>query len=102
MMHESTKQQDQRIAIVGAGPVGLSLALILAHYGVPSLIFESRGEPTPADESRAIVWMPKGLELLDWLGLTDQFTKRGVRRTAHEFWSIKKRLFTLSFTEIDG
>jgi 2-polyprenyl-6-methoxyphenol hydroxylase-like FAD-dependent oxidoreductase len=101
-MINSAKQQDDRIVIVGAGPVGLSLALILARYSVPSLILESRGGPTPANESRAIVWMPKGLALLDWLGLTEEFKKRSVRRTAHEFWSIRERLFTLSFAEIDG
>ncbi len=101
MMSESTKQQDNRIVIVGAGPVGLALALILARYDVPSLILESREAPTPSDESRAIVWMPKGLELLDWLGLAEQFAERGVRRTAHEFWNTEERLLTLSFTELD-
>ncbi len=100
-MNNFTAQYDHWIVIVGAGPVGLALALVLARYGVPSLILESREAPTPLDESRAIVWMPKGLELLDWLGLAEQFAKRGVRRTAHEFWNTKERLLTLSFTELD-
>jgi 2-polyprenyl-6-methoxyphenol hydroxylase-like FAD-dependent oxidoreductase len=46
--------------------------------------------------------MPKGLELLDWLGLAEGFARRGVRRTAHEFWSTQERLLTLSFAEIDN
>ncbi len=100
-MNDFTAQHDNRIVIVGAGPVGLALALILARYDVPSLILESREAPMPLDESRAIVWMPKGLELLDWLGLTEQFAERGVRRTAHEFWNTEERLLTLSFTELD-
>lgn len=62
------KEQDQRIAIVGGGPVGLALSLILARYQVPTIILESRSGPTPRHESRAIVWMPRGLELLEWLG----------------------------------
>ena len=102
-MEEGITKTDNRIVIVGAGPVGLSLALVLARYGVTSLILESRSEPTPPDESRAITWMPKGLEFLDWLGLYNKFEKRGVRRTAHEFWSKSGgKIFTLSFTGVES
>jgi 2-polyprenyl-6-methoxyphenol hydroxylase-like FAD-dependent oxidoreductase len=73
------------VAIVGGGPVGLTLSLILARYGVPTLVLEAREVPTPRDESRAITWMPKGLELLDWLELGESFDRLGVRRVAHEF-----------------
>ena len=101
-MRESTTQQDDSIAIVGAGPVGLALALALARCGMRSLILESREAPTPRDESRAITWMPKGLELLDWLGLAEEFAERGVRRTAHEFWSATERLLTISFADLES
>ena len=90
----------ERVTIVGGGPVGLALSLVLARYGVPALIVEARKEPTPRDESRAITWMPKGLELLDLLGLTDAFARPGVRRTAHEFWSNGRRLLAMPFDEV--
>ena len=89
------------VVIVGGGPVGLTLSLTLARYEVPSLILEAREEPTPREESRAITWMPKGLELLDWLNLGESFERLGVRRVAHEFWSGERRLLLrMPFDEV--
>jgi 2-polyprenyl-6-methoxyphenol hydroxylase-like FAD-dependent oxidoreductase len=88
------------VVIVGGGPVGLTLSLVLARYGVPALILEAREEPTPSDESRAITWMPKGLELLDWLELGESFDRLGVRRVAHEFWSGERRLLRMPFDKV--
>ena len=73
------------VVIVGGGPVGLTLSPVLACHGVPTPILEAREEPTPRDESRATTWMPKGLELLDWLEISEGFDRIGVRRVAHEF-----------------
>lgn len=101
-MNDIAEQTNQPVTIVGGGPVGLALSLVLAEYKVPSLVLESRLAPTPADESRAIVWMPKGLEFLDWLGLTDRFIRVGVKRAAHEFWSASEKLLTLSFAELES
>lgn len=42
----------ERIAIVGAGPVGKSAALLLAAYGTPVVLIERR--TTPSDEPKAI------------------------------------------------
>jgi len=86
--------------IVGGGPVGLTLSLVLARYGVPTLVLEARKTPTPSDESRAITWMPKGLELLDWLELGENFDRQGVRRVAHEFWANERRLLRMPFDEV--
>ena len=44
----------EAVVIVGGGPVGLTLSLALARYGVAALILEAREAPTPRDESRAI------------------------------------------------
>jgi 2-polyprenyl-6-methoxyphenol hydroxylase-like FAD-dependent oxidoreductase len=88
------------VAIVGGGPVGLTLSLVLARYGVPALVLEAREVPTPRDESRAITWMPKGLELLDRLEIGGDFARSGVRRVAHEFWAGGRRLLTMRFDEV--
>jgi 2-polyprenyl-6-methoxyphenol hydroxylase-like FAD-dependent oxidoreductase len=99
---EDLRQLDlrERVAIVGGGPAGLALSLVLARYGVPALILEARESRTPRDESRAITWMPKGLELLDWLELGESFDRLGVRRVAHEFWVDERRLLRMPFEEV--
>jgi len=55
------------IAIVGAGPVGLVLALKLATLGVPSVVLES--EPDISEELRASTFHPPSLDMLAELGL---------------------------------
>ncbi len=90
-----------QVAVVGGGPTGLAVALTLARLGVPSTVFEERPAPTPPDESRAITWMPGGLEFLDWAGLTPAFDAIGLRRAAHEFWSPSGRLLTVPYDRLD-
>ncbi len=102
MMTRNTMDTTHPIIIVGAGPVGLALALVLARYGVSSLVLEARAAPTPRDESRAITWMPRGLELLDWLGLGHTFAEVGVHRRAHEFWANGRPLLALPFDAVDS
>lgn len=93
---------SEKVIVVGGGPVGLMLALVLARQGVPSVVLEARAEPTARDESRAIVWMPKGLKLLDRLGISGGFASRGVRRTAHEFWAHGRPLLKTDFGRLGG
>jgi 2-polyprenyl-6-methoxyphenol hydroxylase-like FAD-dependent oxidoreductase len=53
----------QNVLIVGAGPVGLTLAIELTRYGVPVRILERAAHST--DKSKAIVLWSRTLELLD-------------------------------------
>jgi 3-(3-hydroxy-phenyl)propionate hydroxylase len=65
-----------RIAIVGAGPVGLVLALRLATLGVPSTVFEA--EADIAEELRASTFHPPTLDMLDGLGLAAPLVAQGL------------------------
>ncbi len=56
-----------RIAIIGAGPVGLVLALRLAQLGVPSLVLEA--EADVSEDLRASTFHPPTLDMLDELGV---------------------------------
>jgi 2-polyprenyl-6-methoxyphenol hydroxylase-like FAD-dependent oxidoreductase len=85
------------VAIAGGGPTGLALALTLARRGVATTVFDQRTAPTPLDESRAITWMPGGLAFLDWAGITADFTRIGIRRHAHEFWSPRGPLLIVRY-----
>ncbi len=56
--------------IVGAGPTGLTMANLLARYGIDFRIVDKRSGPT--DQSRALVVHACTLELWDKLGLADE------------------------------
>jgi 2-polyprenyl-6-methoxyphenol hydroxylase-like FAD-dependent oxidoreductase len=62
-----------RVLIVGAGPAGASLALLLAQRGLEVTLLERQREFDR--EFRGEVLMPSGLEALELLGLGDALEK---------------------------
>jgi 3-(3-hydroxy-phenyl)propionate hydroxylase len=64
------------VIVVGAGPVGLSLALDLAARGVPPVVLEARTAPTVG--SRAVCYAKRSLEILDRLGVGQRMLDTGV------------------------
>jgi 3-(3-hydroxy-phenyl)propionate hydroxylase len=74
------------VIIVGAGPAGLAVAVVLAQAGVPSLVFEAE-EKLPRD-LRAGTFHPPTLELLDTIGIAQDFLAIGIRVPR---WQIRGR-----------
>lgn len=66
---------DVEVAIAGAGPVGLVLAVALARAGVEVAVFEA-GADLPR-ESEASTIHASTLEVLDWLGVAEDFVRTG-------------------------
>ena len=64
------------IAIVGAGPTGLALAVTLAAAGVDFVIVDRLAEG--ANTSRAAVVHARTLEVLDELGAAEALIARGI------------------------
>lgn len=64
------------VAIVGAGPIGLALAVDLAMRGVPSVVFDDNDVVSVG--SRAICWAKRSLEILDRLGVGERMAEKGV------------------------
>lgn len=64
------------VAIVGAGPVGLSAAIDLAMHGVPSVVLDDNDVVSVG--SRAICWSKRTLEIFDRLGVGDRMVAKGV------------------------
>jgi 2-polyprenyl-6-methoxyphenol hydroxylase-like FAD-dependent oxidoreductase len=61
--------------IIGAGPVGLTMAAELARYGVSVRIVDKAAQRT--DKSKASVLWSRTLELLDRAGCTEAFIAAG-------------------------
>ncbi|MBL9054214.1 MAG: FAD-dependent oxidoreductase, partial [Tabrizicola sp.] len=81
-----------KVVIVGAGPIGLALAIDLAQYGVPSVVLDDNNVVSVG--SRAICWSKRSLEILDRLGVGEKCVEKGViwkvGRTFHrdhEVWN---------------
>ncbi|MBL8200079.1 MAG: FAD-dependent monooxygenase [Chromatiales bacterium] len=66
----------ERVIVVGAGPVGLTCAALLARAAVPVLVLEM----TAARENdlRASTWHPPTLDMLDELGLAAPLVTAGL------------------------
>jgi 3-(3-hydroxy-phenyl)propionate hydroxylase len=64
-----------RIAVVGAGPVGLVAALRLARSGMPVTLLEA--EPAPVEELRASTFHPPTLDMLEEFDLTRALIEQG-------------------------
>src|SRR3954463_8563194 len=64
------------VVVVGAGPVGLALAIDLAQRQVPVLLLDN--DNTLATGSRAICFAKRTLEIFDRLGCGDAMVAKGV------------------------
>lgn len=65
-----------QVAIVGAGPVGLALALDLARRGQRVVLLDDNDVVSVG--SRAICWSKRSLEILDRLGVGEACVAKGV------------------------
>lgn len=65
------------VAIVGAGPIGLAMALDLGKKGVRTVLLDE--DDTVSVGSRAICWAKRTLEIFDRLGCGERMLAKGVR-----------------------
>ncbi|WP_234195662.1 FAD-dependent monooxygenase [Pseudacidovorax sp. NFM-22] len=73
------------IGIVGAGPVGLTLALALAQHGVPSVLLED--EARVCEGSRALGMSRRTLEIWRAVGAASGIAQQGVTwQGGRSFW----------------
>lgn len=68
-------EDGARVLIVGGGPVGLTAAINLAHFGIPFTLFEAGN--SIFEDPRAATVHPPTLEMFQRLGLTGLFIDRG-------------------------
>jgi 3-(3-hydroxy-phenyl)propionate hydroxylase len=73
----SGQPQRRPVVIIGAGPVGLTLALDLARRDVPVVVIDDSDHI--GSGSRAVCWAKKTLEVFDRLGVGEAIAREGVR-----------------------
>ena len=64
------------VVVVGAGPVGLALAIDLAQQGIPVVLLDNDNKLSSG--SRAICFSKRSLEIFDRLGCGDRMASKGV------------------------
>jgi 3-(3-hydroxy-phenyl)propionate hydroxylase len=70
---------SNRIIVIGAGPVGLSLSLALAREGIEVCLVEALGDDNFLEQvPRAGTNHPATLEMLDRIGLYEKLEPRGI------------------------
>ncbi|MCE8031462.1 monooxygenase [Halomonas daqingensis] len=80
-----------RVAIVGAGPVGVTAALELARHGIESVVLDDKA--TVNDGSRAICISRHSLEILQQLGVDSPFVTKGLGWTRGRTYFRDREIF---------
>ena len=78
MSRDRTRVIRTQVAIVGAGPAGLTLAALLAHGGVESVVLESHTREYVEARVRAGVLEQATVEVLEQAGAGDRLRREGI------------------------
>lgn len=76
-------KKDDRVIIVGAGPVGMVTALALNRQGIPVTVFDR--EQGPVMDQRAASIHPSTLALLESIGAADKIVERGLVSHTYQY-----------------
>jgi len=78
---------NKPVVVVGAGPVGLCLALALAQSEIPIILVETMSDENFLDQvPRAGSNHPSTLEFFDKIGLYDLMRPRGIVAPKFQYW----------------
>ena len=86
------------VLVVGAGPVGLTMAAEIARYRVPVRIIDQA--PAPTDKSKALGVWSRTLELLDRAGCAKAFVSAGLKSSGATIRSGRERIAQIRFNSI--
>ena len=88
---------ERRVAVIGAGAVGLTLASRLVQHGVSVDVFEAEPEARRVG-SKAICMQRETLEIWERFGAGEPVAERGVRWDIGRTWFRGRELFTIRLT----
>jgi 3-(3-hydroxy-phenyl)propionate hydroxylase len=94
-------RQSDRIIVIGAGPVGLCLALALAQENIQVCLIEALGEDNFLDQvPRAGTNHPATLEMFDRIGLYRRIEPRGIIAPVFHYWDRAEQALIAAFDHI--
>ncbi len=88
------------VIIVGAGPIGLAMAIELANHGIRSTVLDDNNVVSVG--SRAICWSKRSLEILDRLGVGERAVTKGVTWKVGRTFHRDKEVFNFDLLPEDG
>lgn len=88
------------VVVVGAGPVGLAVAIDLAGQGVPVIVLDDNDRVSFG--SRAICFSKRTLEILDRLGCGDALVDKGVQWNLGRVYFDERQVFEFNLLPENG
>jgi len=89
-----------KVIIVGAGPIGLAMAVELANHGVKATVLDDNNVVSIG--SRAICWSKRSLEILDRLGIGERCVTKGVTWKVGRTFHRDSQVFAFDLLPEDG
>lgn len=89
---------NPQVLVVGAGPVGLTMASELARYGIRVRIIDKA--PQRTDKSKALAVWSRTLEMLDRAGCANDFVAAGNKVDAANIVAANKLIARVSLAEV--
>ncbi len=96
----SRKEDRHDVIIVGAGPIGLAMAIDLALRGVKSVVLDDNNVVSVG--SRAICWAKRTLEIFDRLGVGERMLDKGVTWKVGRLFHGKDEVYSFDLLPEDG
>jgi 3-(3-hydroxy-phenyl)propionate hydroxylase len=91
-------RSSQRIVVIGAGPVGLTLSLALAQAGIEVCLVETLRDDNFLEQvPRAGTNHPATLEMLDRIGLYEKLEPRGIIAPLFHYWDRHEKKLIAEF-----
>ncbi|WP_426035643.1 FAD-dependent oxidoreductase [Cypionkella sp. TWP1-2-1b2] len=89
-----------KVIIVGAGPIGLAMAIELANHGVLATVLDDNNVVSVG--SRAICWSKRSLEISDRLGVGERSVTKDVTWKVGRTFHRDKEVFNFDLLPEDG